>query len=237
MVMATNAPYNNVAYGLSQPLLNVFPVPIVSTRTPTTRDRADIGTIWVNKSTNTYYVLTSVVANVSTWTTAGTGAGIFTSLEATSGNITADAGNIVATLGGITALAGNITATSGNLVIGGTAAITGNLTVSSGDIVATVGNVVVTLGNLTVSAGDLTVSAGEIEAAAGAVRGAQVEASGDLGPVVSITSITNVTNTTQAAGTLAVKSTTANAGNNAGFIKVYVGATTAYVPYFTNIAP
>jgi hypothetical protein len=183
MVMATNAPYNNVAYGLSQPLLNVFPVPIVSTRTPTTRDRADIGTIWVNKSTNTYYVLTSVVANVSTWTTAGSGAGIFTSLEATSGNITADAGNIVATLG--------------------------NVTVSAGDITAT----------------------------AGAVRGAQVEASGDLGGVVSITSITNVTNTTQAAGTLAVKSTTANAGNNAGFIKVYIGATTAYVPYFTNIAP
>lgn len=45
------------------------------------------------------------------------------------------------------------------------------------------------------------------------------------------------TNTALSSGTLSVKSTTANPGNNAGFIEILVGGITAWVPYFTNIAP
>lgn len=274
IVMAINRTAPGVAYGLSDALLDVFPAPVVSTRDPLASDKAQLGTVWVNKSTNDFFILTSIVANVATWSSPSNGSGIFTSLEATTGNITADIGDIVATLGsvtagaavsagtnvsatlaisagttitagtGITATTGDITASAGDIVatvgdlsIGGAAAITGNLTVSSGDIVATAGNVVVTLGDLTVAAGDITATAGDIEASVGAVRGAQAEASGDLGGVVSVTSLTNVTNTTQGAGALSILSTTGNPGNNAGFIKIYVGSTTAYVPYFTNIAP
>lgn len=275
--MSTRPPYFNSAYGLTDALLNVFPAPIVSTRNPTTKDRAQFGTVWVNKSTNNYFVLTSIVANIATWTSTSNGAGIFFSLEATGGDITADVGNIVATLGNleapagqviaggsITSTTGDITATAGSVTAGtfvladanitstngdiialngditasvGDITAGGAITASLGDITATAGNVIVSAGNITVTLGDITAATGDIEASSGAVRGAQVEASGDLGGVVSVTSFTNAVNTSQSTGALSIVSTTANPGDNAGFLKVYVGATTAYVPYFTNIAP
>lgn len=52
----------NVAYGLSQPLINEAQLPIVSTRNPTTKDKALIGTTWVNTANNDAFVLTSVVS-------------------------------------------------------------------------------------------------------------------------------------------------------------------------------
>lgn len=48
---------------------------------------------------------------------------------------------------------------------------------------------------------------------------------------------TNQLNTVQAAGVLTVRSTTGNSGANTGFLKCYVGATVAYIPYFIDIAP
>jgi lipopolysaccharide export system protein LptA len=236
--MATNQPLQ-VAYGLSQPLINVFPTPIASTRNPLGSDKAQLGTIWVNTASNDAFVLCSVTANVANWIGVGGGSGLFTSLVVNPGNLTVTAGNLlVGGTGNITAAGGNITATSGSITAGnGLTVSTGDAVVSSGNLVLTAGNISVTLGNLTVSAGAITATAGEIQAIAGAINGAQLEATGDLGGVVSTTSITNATNTSLSTGTLSIKSTSANPGNNAGFIKVYVGATTAYVPYFTNIAP
>jgi hypothetical protein len=54
---------------------------------------------------------------------------------------------------------------------------------------------------------------------------------------LSGTTFTPTTNTSLSTGTLSIKSTSANPGNNAGFIEILVGGTTAWVPYFTNIAP
>lgn len=269
--MATRQPFGT-AYGLSDALLDVFPRPYASTRNPTTADKAQIGTLWVNKSTNDFFVLTSIVSNQATWSSPSNGSGVFTSLEATTGNITADLGDIVATAGNVTAGAavnagtdvnatgtvnagtsitaganitaagditsssGDIAATAGNISAGGS--ITGvSLTATSGDIVATVGNIVATLGNLTVAAGDITVTAGGVDASAGSIIGGSLEAHDDLGGTVGNTTFTNAVNTSLSSGTLAIKSTTANPGNSAGFLKIYVGSTTAYVPYFTNIAP
>ena len=63
-------------------------------------------------------------------------------------------------------------------------------------------------------------------------------ASGDEGTgVASQTALTNVVDTTQGAGALSIVSTTANNGDNAGFLKMYVGTTVVWVPYFTDIAP
>lgn len=63
-------------------------------------------------------------------------------------------------------------------------------------------------------------------------------ASADHGTGLSSkTMLTNVVNTTQGAGALTLLSTNANSGTNAGFIKMYVGTTVVYVPYFTSIAP
>jgi len=63
-------------------------------------------------------------------------------------------------------------------------------------------------------------------------------ADGDEGTgIATTTAMTNGTETTQGAGELTIVSTNANNGDNAGFLKFYVGASVVWVPYFTNIAP
>jgi hypothetical protein len=71
----------------------------------------------------------------------------------------------------------------------------------------------------------------------GRVEGTTITATGDLGGVALTTSFTDVTDVVQGAGVLTILSSTANAGDNAGFLKFYVGATVVWVPYFTVIAP
>lgn len=56
------------AYGLSQATFGVPTAPLINTRVPTTTDYAPLGTLWVNTTTNVAWILTSVVANVATWT-------------------------------------------------------------------------------------------------------------------------------------------------------------------------
>lgn len=83
--------YTLTAYGLSQSLINVFPQPIVSpSSNPTTSNKAQIGTLWINKSANTAYVLTSIVNNVANWQLieSSGGAGVFSSLTVNPGPIT-----------------------------------------------------------------------------------------------------------------------------------------------------
>lgn len=239
--MASNLPLNT-AYGLSQALINVFPTPIVSTRDPLASDRAQLGTTWVNKSSNDAFVLTSVVAGASTWVGVGGGTGTFTSLTVNPGNITATAGNINATAGsmsagttitagtGIVSTTGNITASAGNVsAIGGSVSAGTTVTAGTG-ITATTGNIVASVGNINATLGSVTAGSN--------IAGLMIGATGDAGSgAATVTQFTNATNTTQSTGALSIVSTTANPGNNAGFIKIYVGLTTAYVPYFTNIAP
>ena len=57
-----------VAYGLSQPEFATPPMPIVTLRDPLDSDFAEIGKLWINTATNGAWLLTSVVANVATWT-------------------------------------------------------------------------------------------------------------------------------------------------------------------------
>jgi hypothetical protein len=56
-----------VAYGLSQPDFAAAPQPIISVRVPTTKDFAQIGTIWIDIVTNAAYILTSVTDNSANW--------------------------------------------------------------------------------------------------------------------------------------------------------------------------
>jgi hypothetical protein len=91
--------------------------------------------------------------------------------------------------------------------------------------------------DITSTAGDIVADAGNIEAIAGSIVGQSIYSAGDLGGVVTTNAFTNVVNTTQGAGALSIVSTTANSGTNTGFIKGYVGTTTVYIPYFSNIAP
>ena len=57
-----------VAYGLSQPYFPVGPSPIISGRVPITSDFAEIGTLWIDSTTNQMWVLTNIIQNQATWT-------------------------------------------------------------------------------------------------------------------------------------------------------------------------
>lgn len=110
-------PNINSAYGLSQALLNIFPSPIVSSRAPTTNDKAQLGTVWVNKVANAAFILTSVVNNVSTWEGVGGGGGAFTALTVTPGPISLTGTTNINAAG---AADTNVGGGSGIVTVGGT---------------------------------------------------------------------------------------------------------------------
>lgn len=68
--------------------------------------------------------------------------------------------------------------------------------------------------------------------------GTSILVGGDAGaPAAGVLALTNVLENDQDAADLTIKSTTANPGDNAGFIKAYIGATVVWIPYFSDIAP
>lgn len=157
--MAVNQKRNNVAYGLSQALLNISPLPIVANRAPQTSDMAALGTLWIFPASNAAYVLTSIVSNVATWSNISGGAGLFTTLTNTGQinlNTTTAATNVIGNLvgaGSLTLLVGTggfgldgvggsnfaigASTTTGTITIGGTAE-TGALTLGSSSGIQTV---------------------------------------------------------------------------------------------------
>lgn len=67
--------------------------------------------------------------------------------------------------------------------------------------------------------------------------GVTPKATGDDGGLLTTTGLTNVVNTGLSTGVMTIHATTTNPGSNAGYIKMYVGTTAVYVPYWTTIAP
>lgn len=179
---------NNVAYGLSQAILNVFPQPIVAKRDPTTNDKAQIGTLWINVTDGVAYVLTQIVNNVSTWQGLA-GGNTFNTLTVTPGPTSITGTTNINTAGaGVTTIG---TGGTGAVSIGnatGNTSITGSLTTSAA---------------LTVSAGGLTVTAGGLSAVGtttinGAGAANTVIGTGGTGAVF----IGNSTGNTSVTGTL-----------------------------------
>ncbi len=125
--MATRPLKRNAAYGLSNALQSLPQNSIIALRAPTSADRAEIGTFWVNTATNTVYCLTSIVANVATWSTSpASGVGTFTSVTITGG-----VGTVLdVQLGNVDITSGDLTLTAGNASIGGNLSVTGNVTVT-----------------------------------------------------------------------------------------------------------
>ncbi len=63
---------NNYAYGLTQgPLLNIFTPPQVALFNPEAKNKAQLGTIWINKSSNNAFILTSYINGVPNWMPIG----------------------------------------------------------------------------------------------------------------------------------------------------------------------
>ena len=73
--MSVNQP-GDVAYGFSQALIGVPSKPILAQRSPTTNDKAQIGTTWINQANNLVFIITSIVDNVATWVQTDSSASI-----------------------------------------------------------------------------------------------------------------------------------------------------------------
>lgn len=98
------------AYGLSDPILNVPDGAIPAKRDPTTNDKAQVGTFWVNTITNEAFILTSIVDNIANWEQITGGSGALT-FDADSGSATPSS-NIITFAGG----AGVTTSATGSTV-------------------------------------------------------------------------------------------------------------------------
>src|SRR5277367_3444642 len=104
--MSLNNLRPDAAYGLSSPLINTPPQPIVASRAPTVNDKAPIGQEWVFPSANQVYFLSSITNNSSNWLLVETsgGAGVFNSVTSAT---FVNAGTTMTAGTGITATTGN----------------------------------------------------------------------------------------------------------------------------------
>jgi len=134
------------AIGRSTPYVEIGPLPIVSQRAPTTNDRCEIGTMWIDEPNDDVYVITSASGGTSVWINAGGGTGTFnaltvtttatigTALTLTTGNLTlgdmTTAGVLSNTAAGVIQ---SSTGTDGQLFISATGAAPAWATVASGD--------------------------------------------------------------------------------------------------------
>lgn len=65
--MSVNQTSQSKAYGVGESLIRLAPKPIVAKRDPKTNDFAELGTLWVNKTSNAAWILTNVVSNTASW--------------------------------------------------------------------------------------------------------------------------------------------------------------------------
>lgn len=138
--------YKMVSYGLTQPLNLEATLPIVSLRDPGAGDKAQLGSLWINKTSNAFWILTSIVNNAAHWESGSGGAGVFTSLTVT----------------GNSDLQGAVTAGDGLTVNGSPLVSNTGLEVNLGDIVVVAGGVIIEEGDLTLNVGDVNVDAGSL---------------------------------------------------------------------------
>jgi len=71
------------AYSIGQPTVDVYPSPIISKRAPTTSDRAEIGTIWLDTVLNDIHIMLKIVAGSATWLSVAGGSSTFSTITAT----------------------------------------------------------------------------------------------------------------------------------------------------------
>lgn len=144
--MSTNN-NNFVSYGFSQPFIKDAPIPIAAQRPPTTNDKAQLGTIWLDQVNDQGYVLISIENNSAMWEALG-GAGGAITFDTDAGNAV-PSGNVIDVAGGsninttgatnvVTVNLDNTVSISGSFTAGTTA---GFITAQTGDITAVAGNI------------------------------------------------------------------------------------------------
>jgi hypothetical protein len=208
--MATRR-FTQVAYGLSQPLINENPQFIYAKRNPTTSDFGIPSTIWINSLTSTIYILAVVANNSATWVQvqAGGGAGVFSSLTVTPGPISLTgtttintAGAAVTTIGTGGTGAVNIGNATGNTAVTGSLSTTTTITAGTG---------------LTVTAGGATITGTtNINTAGAAVTTIGTGGTGavNIGNATGNTAVTGSLNATTGLSTTNGNVTLGNAANH-----------------------
>jgi len=89
------------AYGLNNPLQDVFPAPVISNRAPKSTDtNYEIGQQWVYTTTGQVYSLGSVVAGASSWTVLGPGSSDVDTITGDTGGPLSPSGGNISILGG-----------------------------------------------------------------------------------------------------------------------------------------
>lgn len=181
---------SNLAYGMGDNLISLAPDPIVAKRAPTTRDKAPIGTIWVDQPNDDSYILTSIVANSATWINAGGGTGTFNALTVTTtasigttllvgGVVTLSNLGLGVVQSGATGILTSSAGTDGQILCGSTAAAPAWTSITSATLVITPG------------AGTLN-----IEESGGTANSFVTDIGGPVAPLVGVTTIAGGTNIT-----------------------------------------
>lgn len=137
--MATKFTNPRVAYGLSDALPNMAPLPIIANRAPTGNDFAELGTTWVDKTADSVYVITSIVAGAAVWSTSpASGVGTFTSVDITPGDLDVQDVTSTTTISSGTINFDNAAATTtiaGAITIAGVTTINGDLDLTSASLI------------------------------------------------------------------------------------------------------
>jgi len=136
--MAVRRIIPDMAYGIGDDLIPLAPLPIIALRDPGIADQAQLGTTWVNKATGAVWILARIVSNASDWVTSPVigGAGVFTSLQVTSGSLTIDpaAGGIDVNSGAFSVdNSGNVV--TNNITVNGTATVNGDFDLTSAALI------------------------------------------------------------------------------------------------------
>lgn len=194
----------NIAYSFNEPLSNIFPSPIIALRSPLSTDKAQLGTIWINKTINGAWILTSIVANVATWSDISGASASFAALTVT-GNAN------IGTAAGAAVVIGNDLGATSVVLNGGSGQI--NLATFSSDI--------------TLSAGD-TVQIGADNAVTISSTPAVNLGTGALASTITIGNATGATGISMVTGTggLAISAT--------GLVSVVPSAATVASPTVTS---
>ncbi len=127
--MAINHTKVEYVYGVGQALIPLPPDPVIAERDPSIADVAKLGTMWVNKASQSPFWLVGTTAGESIWVGTSTGSGTFTSLTVNPGDATITAGNLTVSAGDVDISAGNLTV-GGDLTLGGSINLA-DLTVTS----------------------------------------------------------------------------------------------------------
>jgi len=119
-----------VGYGIDNSLQNLAPTPVVSNRDPGSNDvNYEYGQMWINKSTDSYFVLTSA----GNWQGQDSGSGTFTDVTVTTGDLTVDLGNVIITAGDLSV--GDDATVTGDLTVNGVTTLNGDIDISSAALI------------------------------------------------------------------------------------------------------